>query len=443
MKKEVLSVILMAALTLAGSIGYTFAGTGDVPETDSTAVAAASLTTENISFSDVTSGKWYYDTVTKMAQAGALNGYSDGTFKPDSTVTRAEFTKICVAFLDGEQEAVSGGSWYVNYMNRAEELGIIPAAMRHSTSAECNSAISREDMTAMVELCSEKILEETMEEADSDTLSRLQKKKITDYKQINVDYRDIVYSAYIKGFVTGMTDTEFSPLGNATRAQAATMIARLTDESMRIDNMSELENKVPENTSSITVNPKGGNAADIKIGNGAGKYTVMSAEDFLKQYSINYVIFSNSNQSKGRTNYGTSEDDSVTIAIDSDFFNLGVSCNGTNHDGLAGYQQDVIALPVFDNTYDLSIDVDFYYFEKYNENSDSGSSIKNRDVIVITDDLYGAIMKQVKADKVPIYESRVVHYDYDSLSEEIPSRCYWSEVYPKIESGYYEWNPYR
>lgn len=62
-------------------------------------------------FSDVAQDHRYYDAITtlsKLESAGPigegesktiLNGYEDGTFKPDSTITRAEFTKIAVYTL--------------------------------------------------------------------------------------------------------------------------------------------------------------------------------------------------------------------------------------------------------------------------------------------------------------------------------------------------------
>ena len=43
-----------------------------------------------IPFSDVNAGKWYYDVVTTAYDYGIINGYSDGTFRPDGKITREE-----------------------------------------------------------------------------------------------------------------------------------------------------------------------------------------------------------------------------------------------------------------------------------------------------------------------------------------------------------------
>lgn len=45
-------------------------------------------------FSDVPAKHWAYDAVTKLSQAGIVDGYSDGTFKGDKTITRYEMAQI-------------------------------------------------------------------------------------------------------------------------------------------------------------------------------------------------------------------------------------------------------------------------------------------------------------------------------------------------------------
>ena len=45
-------------------------------------------------FSDVPAGKWYAVAVNTLANAGAIKGYSNGTFQPGKPITRAEFVTI-------------------------------------------------------------------------------------------------------------------------------------------------------------------------------------------------------------------------------------------------------------------------------------------------------------------------------------------------------------
>jgi len=57
------------------------------------------------SFSDVSEGKWFYTAVSAMAEMGVINGYPDGTFKPNGQITRAEFAAIASKFGDHAGEA--------------------------------------------------------------------------------------------------------------------------------------------------------------------------------------------------------------------------------------------------------------------------------------------------------------------------------------------------
>ena len=43
-----------------------------------------------VSLSDVQPGSWFYNEVSEMVAAGFIDGYEDGTFQPDRTVTVAE-----------------------------------------------------------------------------------------------------------------------------------------------------------------------------------------------------------------------------------------------------------------------------------------------------------------------------------------------------------------
>lgn len=50
-------------------------------------------------FSDVSAGKWYYEDISAAKAAGYIGGYTDGTFKPNQTITRQEVASILVRLL--------------------------------------------------------------------------------------------------------------------------------------------------------------------------------------------------------------------------------------------------------------------------------------------------------------------------------------------------------
>ena len=61
--------------------------------------ARASLESTDSGFSDVKPGDWYNTAVATMVQAGVITGYGDGTFRPNDPITRGEFAAIATRFL--------------------------------------------------------------------------------------------------------------------------------------------------------------------------------------------------------------------------------------------------------------------------------------------------------------------------------------------------------
>lgn len=49
-------------------------------------------------YTDVASGSWYYNAVTTLANLGVIKGYSDGSFRPNANITRAEFAAMLCRF---------------------------------------------------------------------------------------------------------------------------------------------------------------------------------------------------------------------------------------------------------------------------------------------------------------------------------------------------------
>lgn len=63
-----------------------------------------------ISFSDVAESDWYYGAVAKAVKAGYTKGYEDGTFQPNKTITRAE-AAVMIANAAGLSANESGASF--------------------------------------------------------------------------------------------------------------------------------------------------------------------------------------------------------------------------------------------------------------------------------------------------------------------------------------------
>ena len=82
------------------------------------------------SFRDVPQGAWYNAAVATMAKLKIITGYPDGTFQPDAPVTRAEFAAIAARFDEKSARTTASfrdiyGHWAERYMSCSAELGWI------------------------------------------------------------------------------------------------------------------------------------------------------------------------------------------------------------------------------------------------------------------------------------------------------------------------------
>ena len=84
-------------------------------------------------FSDVEATHSNYTAITTLADMGIINGYTDGTFKPDNAVTRAEMAKL-ISVLYGYDVAtvakspftdVADDHWAVTFISTMKDVGII------------------------------------------------------------------------------------------------------------------------------------------------------------------------------------------------------------------------------------------------------------------------------------------------------------------------------
>ncbi|MFA7686221.1 MAG: S-layer homology domain-containing protein, partial [Candidatus Gracilibacteria bacterium] len=100
------------------------------------AVMMMVLPVANASFSDVTESYDYHDAINYVEQKNLVQGYEDGTYKPNTQITRAAFTKILIGakFTPSEIAAcvptknfpdVASNEWYAPYVCMAKNEGII------------------------------------------------------------------------------------------------------------------------------------------------------------------------------------------------------------------------------------------------------------------------------------------------------------------------------
>ena len=106
-------------------------------------------------FSDVSADKWYNNAVSTLCHMGVLGGYSDGTFRPNAPITRAEFAKIAVSFAQANGSAVYSyftdvktTDWFAPYVTAAKDNGLIEGYSDGSFKPE--NRITRAEACAIV-----------------------------------------------------------------------------------------------------------------------------------------------------------------------------------------------------------------------------------------------------------------------------------------------------
>lgn len=115
-------------------------------------VRDSNLTAEN-AFNDVAFGLWHNKSISTMANIGILKGRTADTFVPNAPITRAEFAAICSRFDQSNVEIKSdfndiSGHWAENEIRRAASLGWIQGYTDGSFKPDQN--ITRAEAASMI-----------------------------------------------------------------------------------------------------------------------------------------------------------------------------------------------------------------------------------------------------------------------------------------------------
>ena len=86
--------------------------------------------TQDNDFTDVTEGQWFNCAISTMSSMGIINGYPDGTFRPNDAISRAEFAAIAARFDKRSADTMARftdirGHWAANEISVACENGWI------------------------------------------------------------------------------------------------------------------------------------------------------------------------------------------------------------------------------------------------------------------------------------------------------------------------------
>lgn len=146
-----------------------------------------------------------------------FNGYTDGTFAPDSNITRAEVAQMFYNLLIDKDidisvsfDDVNENAWYAKAVNTLASLDILAGVGHNEYAPERN--ITRAEFTAIAMRFAK--LDESGENIFSDVSE-------------GAWYYGSVVGSIKYGWISGYNDGTFRPLNTITRAETATIVNRM------------------------------------------------------------------------------------------------------------------------------------------------------------------------------------------------------------------------
>ncbi|GFZ75564.1 endo-1,4-beta-xylanase A [Paenibacillus marchantiophytorum] len=162
-------------------------------------------------------GHWAEDGIQELVKAGVIDGYPDGTFHPDSTLTRSEFVSMIVkAFhltaTGGAGFSDTGSHWAKEAIAIASALGIVVGYEDGTFGPDDN--ITREQMAVILARAAHLA-------AASGSLDYKDRSDVSTWSQ------GPLTALTVKGVLNGYEDGTLKPKAFSTRAEAAVSMIRI------------------------------------------------------------------------------------------------------------------------------------------------------------------------------------------------------------------------
>ncbi|MFZ5968816.1 MAG: S-layer homology domain-containing protein [Bacillota bacterium] len=165
-------------------------------------------------------GHWAHDCIIALLEHGIIEGYPDGTIKPDNYITRAEAAALVAKALQLEEKSQSIVSytddipaWARGYIYATSDRDIFRGYL--DGTFRPGKYITREEMTTVLIKAFNRKLQEDM------------KLNFPDNDDIGLWAEEYVKASVQHEVISGYPDGTFKPKNNITRAEAFTIICKL------------------------------------------------------------------------------------------------------------------------------------------------------------------------------------------------------------------------
>lgn len=214
------------ALSTGGSTGGSGTQTAAGLEGKNKDVTAAKIVNPGKTTDDI-SAHANQPAIEALLARNIISGYSDGTFRPEATMTRAEFAAIVVNALgltpkaESKFKDVAASQWYAPYVGTASSYGIVSGTSANTFDPE--GTITKQEAAAMItnasKLCG-------MDTAMTDSQARDVISQFEDYVSSDSWARQALAFCYDKEILS-QSDSLIQPKKAVKRCEIAEMLYRM------------------------------------------------------------------------------------------------------------------------------------------------------------------------------------------------------------------------
>lgn len=186
------------------------------------------LIERTVDFADI-EGHWAADAINYVVDAGLFTGATATTFEPETAMTRGMFVTVLgrLADAEGDEEQsaaqfsdVAENAYYAPYVAWAAENGIVSGT--EPDRFDPDAPITREQMAAL-------LYRYAQFQGNDTTAADAVIEQFSDYASVSDYAVDAMNWAVENGLMNGTDNSMLAPLGNATRAEVATILMRFVE----------------------------------------------------------------------------------------------------------------------------------------------------------------------------------------------------------------------
>lgn len=182
--------------------------------------AGAAQEVSGVAYKDVTDSHWAFDSIANLTDKKILNGFEDGTFRPDASVTRAQFVCAVLKLTSSDTTVyknvfsdVDKDAWYSGYVQTAFDKGYI---LGDGKNFNPEKFITRQEMAVMIYRIFDFYKKGEMSFSDKEVISEWA--------------YDAVAVLCAEGIFNGKPGNKFEPQSNATRAEMTVIFERIQEK---------------------------------------------------------------------------------------------------------------------------------------------------------------------------------------------------------------------